>query len=209
MACTSARRMLGSLYSDAFCGLRAAYRRGEELFAQVELPETASLEASRFGLHPALLDSALHALLAVQAPEAGIALPFIWNGVQLFERGASALRVRLSGSDAQGHVSVLLADASGAPVGAVQALHSRPAVASQIRGASVLRDALYRVDWVTLAASPVATTIDWALLGDAPEGLTAGAVELRRPWRPASVACARRSCAGGGGGDVPGPCACD
>ena len=87
----------GLLYGDAFCGLRAVYRRGEELFAQVELPEAVSPEASRFGLHPALLDAALHALLATQAPDAGIALPFIWSGVQLQARGAGALRVRLSG----------------------------------------------------------------------------------------------------------------
>ena len=51
----------GLLYSDAFRGLRAVYQRGLELFAQVELPETASQEASRFGLHPALLDASLHA----------------------------------------------------------------------------------------------------------------------------------------------------
>jgi acyl transferase domain-containing protein len=162
----------GLRYSDAFCGLRAVYRRGEELFAQVELPEAASLEASRFGLHPALLDAALHALLTLQTPDAGIALPFIWNGVQLCGRGASALRVRLSGGEAQGGVSVLLADAAGEPVGAVEALHIRPAVASQIRGASALRDALYRVDWVTLPTLPVASSaIEWAWLGDVPEGL--------------------------------------
>ena len=89
----------GLLYSDAFRGLRAVYRRGEELFAQVELPEAVSQEASRFGLHPALLDAALHALLAMQAPGAGVALPFVWSGVQLQARGACALRVRLSGGD--------------------------------------------------------------------------------------------------------------
>ena len=37
----------GLVYSDAFCGLRAVYRRGEELFAQVELPETVSAEAPK------------------------------------------------------------------------------------------------------------------------------------------------------------------
>ena len=161
----------GLLYGDAFRGLRAVYRRGEELFAQVELPETVSQEASRFGLHPALLDAALHALLAMQAPDAGIALPFIWSGVQLCARGAGALRVRLSGGEAQGGVSVLLADAGGEPVGAVQGLHNRPAVASQIRGASMPRDALYRVEWVSLPAVLVASAIDWAWLGDVPEGL--------------------------------------
>ena len=82
-------------YSDAFCGLRAVYQRGRELFAEVDLPETASPEASRFGLHPALLDAALHAALATQAPGVEVALPFAWSGVQLQARGAAALRVRL------------------------------------------------------------------------------------------------------------------
>ena len=164
----------GLLYNDAFCGLRAVYQRGQELFAQVELPATASPEASRFGLHPALLDASLHALLAIQAPGAGVVLPFAWSGVQLHARGAEALRVRLSGGDTQGSVSLLLADAAGEPVGSVQALHSRPAVASQIRGASTVRDALYQVDWISLPSSTVpssSTRLDWALLGSAPEGL--------------------------------------
>src|SRR5439155_2237570 len=104
------------------------------------------------------------------------ALPFAWSGVQLQARGAGALRVRLTQADGQGSVSLLLADAAGEPVGSVQALHSRPAVASQIRGASMVRDALYRLDWIVLPSSSVAsssTGLDWAWLGDAPEGLPA------------------------------------
>ena len=166
----------GLVYSDAFRGLRAVYQRGLELFAQVELPDTASQEASRFGVHPALLDASLHALLAIQAPGAGVALPFAWSGVQLQARGASGLRVRLTQADGQGSVSVLLADAAGEPVGSVQALRARPAVASQIRGASTVRDALYRVDWSVLpalSASASSTGPDWAWLGDVPEGLPA------------------------------------
>src|SRR5262249_32465794 len=129
-------------------------------------------EASRFELHPALLDASLHALLAMQAPDAGIALPFIWSGVQLCARGAGALRVRLSGGGGQGGVSMLLAGAARGPGGGGQGLGVRPAVASQIRGASTLRDALYRVEWVSLPASAVAfSSIDWAWLGDVPEGL--------------------------------------
>ena len=146
----------------------------EELFAEVELPETASPEASRFGLHPALLDAALHALLATQAPDVGIALPFIWTGVQLQARGALGLRVRLWPAEGPGGVSVLLADAAGEPIGSVQALHARPAVASQIRGASALRDALYRVEWSVLPGlSAAASSRDWAWLGEVPEGLPA------------------------------------
>ena len=142
----------GLLYSDAFCGLRAVYRRGEELFAQVELPETVSPEASRFGLHPALLDAALHALLAMQAPDAGIALPFIWSGVQLSARGAGALRVRLSEWRRKAAFLCCWRTPPASRLARCRRCVCRPAVASQIRGASALRDALYRVEWVSLPA---------------------------------------------------------
>ena len=142
------------------------------------MPAPASQEASRFGLHPALLDAALHAALATQGLEAGVALPFAWSGVQLQARGVGALRVRLCAGERPGSLSLLLADAAGEPVGKVAALHSRPAVASQVRGASLLRDALYRVEWHALPPCSVpspssAGRVDWALLGDAPEGFPA------------------------------------
>ncbi|WP_229890367.1 polyketide synthase dehydratase domain-containing protein, partial [Streptomyces griseomycini] len=47
-------------YGPVFQGLRAAWRRGDEVFAEVALPEGVSAEG--FGLHPALLDAALHAI---------------------------------------------------------------------------------------------------------------------------------------------------
>ncbi|MEU9737468.1 type I polyketide synthase, partial [Streptomyces sp. NPDC048002] len=52
---------VGYGYGPAFRGLRAVWRRGGEVFAEVELGESERAEAVRFGLHPALLDAALHA----------------------------------------------------------------------------------------------------------------------------------------------------
>ncbi|WP_324611507.1 acyltransferase domain-containing protein, partial [Streptomyces sp. NRRL S-1521] len=51
---------LGLGYGPVFQGLRAAWRKGEEVFAEVVLPE--GVKAEGFGLHPALLDAALHAI---------------------------------------------------------------------------------------------------------------------------------------------------
>ena len=48
-------------YGPAFRGLRAAWRQGDELFAEAALPEEAAQEAGSFGVHPALLDAVLHA----------------------------------------------------------------------------------------------------------------------------------------------------
>ena len=52
---------IGLVYGEAFRGLRAAYTVGAEVYAEVELPEGVSGEASGYGIHPALLDAALHA----------------------------------------------------------------------------------------------------------------------------------------------------
>ena len=56
--------------------------------------------AARFGLHPALLDAALHASRSTASASAARAdgqalLPFSWSGVRLHARGRRRLRVRL------------------------------------------------------------------------------------------------------------------
>ncbi|WP_150130579.1 type I polyketide synthase, partial [Streptomyces sp. 150FB] len=146
-------------YGSAFRGVRAAWRRGTEVFAEVELPEEP---VDGYGLHPALLDSALHAWsLAGPAGPAGPAesdgprLPFHWSGVRLFATGAHALRVRLapSGADA---MSLAVADPTGLPVASVESLVLRPVRDGALR-ASATADALYRLDWVpTDTAEPLA-----------------------------------------------------
>ncbi|WP_278188727.1 acyltransferase domain-containing protein [Micromonospora sp. R77] len=72
----------GLTYGPLFRGLRAAWRRGDEIHAEVDLPETAQVEAERFELHPALLDSAPHAAALGDAVGAAAVL-FAWSGVSL------------------------------------------------------------------------------------------------------------------------------
>ncbi|MFH8371893.1 polyketide synthase dehydratase domain-containing protein, partial [Streptomyces sp. NPDC018031] len=144
---------IGSSYRPPFQGLRAAWRHGEVTYAEVELP--ADTEPDRFGLHPALLDSALHgALLAtVDDPGAGLRLPFSWSGAELYATGASAARVRLTPAG-DGALTVELADTTGAPLAAVETLATRPVSADQVRGAhdDGLRDSLFRVEWLPAPA---------------------------------------------------------
>ncbi|WP_344379868.1 MULTISPECIES: polyketide synthase dehydratase domain-containing protein, partial [Streptomyces violaceusniger group] len=89
---------LGLAYGPVFRGLTSAWRLGDEVYAELELPEDGQADAGLFGLHPALLDSALHAvgLGGLIEGEAGARLPFSWSGVSLHAVGASVLRVRLS-----------------------------------------------------------------------------------------------------------------
>ncbi|MEU3574108.1 type I polyketide synthase, partial [Kitasatospora sp. NPDC036755] len=137
-------------YGPSFQGLRAVWTRGEEVFAEVELPEQLRGEAGRYGLHPALLDAALHATSfgAVAQGEGRLLLPFAWNGVRLHAAGASALRVRVTRSGADS-VTLRIADAGGAPLVDVESLAFRAVTGDQLssagRGAG---DALFRVEWV-------------------------------------------------------------
>ncbi|WP_329340040.1 type I polyketide synthase [Streptomyces sp. NBC_00663] len=149
------RFTLGGLaYGPVFQGVRAAWRRGTEVFAEIALPEEHAAEAVRYGLHPALLDAALHVAGPGGLTKPGgedrdqIRLPFVWNGVCLYATGASRIRVRLTASGADG-VSAVLADEAGRLVASVDELVTRPVTAEQIdtaRGAA-LRESLFRLDW--------------------------------------------------------------
>uniref|UniRef100_UPI003D70BCF1 type I polyketide synthase n=1 Tax=Streptomyces chumphonensis TaxID=1214925 RepID=UPI003D70BCF1 len=152
-------------YGPVFQGLQAMWRRGEEIFAEVVLPDEQQGEAGRFGIHPALLDAALHAALPVDGGET--LLPFVWSGLSLAAVGASAVRVRLApaGGDA---VSLLVADASGAPVVRAESLALRPVDVERLdSGGAARRDGLLRTEWQPLTLEPQADELErWALLGD-------------------------------------------
>ncbi|PPT12085.1 polyketide synthase [Streptomyces cinnamoneus] len=156
---------LGYGYGPVFQGLRAAWRRGEEIFAEVAVPEDQHREAGRFALHPALLDSALHAVGLAELDRGG--LPFAWSGVSLYATGASALRVRLAAAGSDG-VELSVADASGAPVASIDSLVFRRVTADRLTPVAGSRtDSLYRIDWTALPAADAAgvTERPWALAG--------------------------------------------
>ncbi|WTD36869.1 type I polyketide synthase [Streptomyces sp. NBC_01643] len=139
------RAAAGLEYGPVFRGLRAAWRRGGEVFAEVVLPE--GVDAGGFGLHPALFDAALHAGVLAGAGddgEGGTLLPFAWSDVALYASGATSLRVTLT-SAVDGGLTLRAVDPTGAPVLSVGSLVLRPAAAgSPGTGAD---DALFTVDW--------------------------------------------------------------
>ncbi|MFF7634994.1 type I polyketide synthase [Kitasatospora sp. NPDC008050] len=160
---------LGFEYGPAFQGLRRAWRGAGEVFVEVRLPERARAEAALFGLHPALLDAALHALgMADTDGETDWhgRLPFSWTGVSLYAVGASALRVRLARVGADG-VSLELADEAGRPVAAVDTLVLRAVSAEQLRSAqAAFQESLFRPEWVPLPPAAAPADERWAVLGD-------------------------------------------
>ncbi|GGZ80830.1 type I polyketide synthase [Streptomyces bluensis] len=149
-------RDLGYDYGPAFQGVRAVWRLGDDLLAEVTLAGEQREEAALFGLHPALLDAALHPLLpsAAEDPER-IRLPFSWAGVRLHAAGATALRVRISPL-ATDTFRLTVADGTGAPVVTVDSLALRPVDRGRLATATAARDdSLFTVDWPALPAPEV------------------------------------------------------
>ncbi|WP_437438033.1 SDR family NAD(P)-dependent oxidoreductase [Streptomyces olivoreticuli] len=159
-------------FGPAFQGLRSAWRLGDVVYAEAALPHELHQEAGRFGIHPALVDAALHATGFGDFLGDGTHLPFVWRDVTLHAVGATAVRVRIT---AQGDdtLSVTLADVQGAPVASVGSLVFRPVRAERLDGAhDATRDALFRVGWNPLPPEGGAPDPDsWVLLGDDPHGL--------------------------------------
>ncbi len=141
-------------YGPAFHGLTAMWRRDDELFAEVALPQTAG-GAAGFGVHPALLDASLHALLAAHTSSSGaeVALPFSWQGVSLHAAGASSVRARIAPAGPSA-VSVDLADSLGLPVLSVASMVARPVSQQQLLAAVTgpAAERLFELTW-----SPVKT----------------------------------------------------
>ncbi|MGV9364543.1 SDR family NAD(P)-dependent oxidoreductase [Amycolatopsis sp. NPDC003731] len=146
----------GYRYGPAFRGLRAAWRHGDDLYAEVVLPDEQRAEAARYGLHPALLDAALHPI-GLTSAQAGARLPFAWTGVRLYATGATTLRVRLGALGADG-VSVAVADETGAPVAEAESLVMRPISAGQLAAAAD-HDGLFTMTWQRLDAEPAAPAV--------------------------------------------------
>ncbi|MEV6978125.1 SDR family NAD(P)-dependent oxidoreductase, partial [Kitasatospora sp. NPDC093806] len=145
---------LGLDYGPTFRAVTSAWRAGDSIYAEVELPEPAHTDAARFGLHPALLDATLHTIsLGRDGGPAETLLPFSWRAVALHSVGATTVRVRVTGAAAGHAVALHIADATGAPVLTVDGLHLRPVSAEQLAASATAATAssLFGVEWTELA----------------------------------------------------------
>ncbi|HEX6526881.1 MAG TPA: SDR family NAD(P)-dependent oxidoreductase, partial [Streptosporangiaceae bacterium] len=156
----------GFSHGPAFQGLRAAWSDGRDIYAELDLPEGA--DATRFAIHPALLDAALQAMLPGPAgtadPHGQALVPSRVAGISLHAAGASALRVRMSrlGDDT---VALAIADETGVPIAAIESLALRPFPAGELRPGSRHDDCLFQLDWSRIDI-PRSALVDLAVLGD-------------------------------------------
>lgn len=144
----------GYEYGPAFRGLRSVWRRGGEVFVEASLPDNTTADASRFGLHPVLLDAILHGIGAggILTESELTRLPFEWEGFSLHAVGATRLRARITliGDDT---VAITLMDSGGALVGRIDSLVLRGVSPSRLLMSAGADDALYGLDWVARAPS--------------------------------------------------------
>ena len=160
----------GLEYGPAFRGLRRAWRRGKEVFAEVALAEAERAEAGLYMLHPALLDAALHAGAALAGGEEDeLRLPFVWSGVSLTAAGAAEMRVSLT-APAAGEITVVAHGGTGAAIVA-GSLRTRALDPAQLHAAAGAGPSLFGLDWAEHPLALVdgeAPTV--AVLGDADLG---------------------------------------
>ncbi len=137
----------GLEYGPSFRLLRAAWRDSDALYGEVALLDDASDHATGYGLHPALLDAALHTSFLEEESDTAPSVPFAWNGVRLHATGASMLRVRVTGVGAGLRLDAV--DSTGAPVVTVESLAARTIAPEQLSGRSAaVHRSLFEVSWL-------------------------------------------------------------
>ena len=175
----------GYRYSGLFRSLRGIGQNPGDpdvVYAQVGLP--ADTDVGGYGIHPALLDAALHPLAeawfntAAEADAVAPRLPFAFSGISLHATGATALDVELTRTGAD-TFRLFAADPAGAPVISIDTLTVRAMPEGIGRGAPVASgDSVFELAWSpvpqdtsdTSAAGPVP---GWAAVSEDPAQLPA------------------------------------
>ncbi|MEE3920981.1 polyketide synthase dehydratase domain-containing protein [Micromonospora sp. BRA006-A] len=189
-------------------GLRRLWTAGDEVYAEVTLPDEAAGDADGFAVHPALLDAALHPVgLLLAERSGGPRVPFAFEGVQVHASGARTLRVRLTG---RARVRLVAGDESGVPVVSVESLALREM--TDATGAEAAERSMFEVTWQAETVTPARDVSGWVLLGDGPApadlvtpvfptvgeltaAVSAGTVEApARSWSPCPPAPRRATC---------------
>ncbi|PKT68968.1 polyketide synthase [Streptomyces populi] len=145
-------------YGPAFRGLCDVWRAGDDLFAEVALPD--GQYDGRFGIHPALLDAALHPLALTGDESRRIRLPFAFNGATVWPSQGSAtadgapIRVRLRTAGDSARLDAVTSD--GEPVVTVRELVLREADPARLSAqADAALDRLrYEVTWQPAGLAP-------------------------------------------------------
>ncbi|MGW5355874.1 type I polyketide synthase, partial [Streptomyces sp. NPDC004031] len=169
----------GYEYGPLFQGLQTAWRHSDgSVSAEIALP-VEGVDTAGFGIHPALLDAALHALLLDDRPgEPVVVLPFAWSGVTLHATGATTLHVHWTTTGENTH-ALTATDPAGTPVITADALTVRETTTAQLAALTPTptADDLYQLTWTPTpdtgaGSETVGYTGELVVLGTETFGLT-------------------------------------
>ncbi|MDR7303663.1 SDR family NAD(P)-dependent oxidoreductase [Haloactinomyces albus] len=145
---------LGITYGPTYRNLRAAWRHGDNTYAEIALPENTN--TTNHHIHPALLDSALPAAL-YHGPAEGeqhseLRMPFAWSGVRLGSPAHGKLRA-YTAPVAEDAISLRLTDQYGTPVIEIDSLTVRAVTPDQLAAARAKRqNSLLCREWIEFSS---------------------------------------------------------
>ncbi|WP_197361732.1 SDR family NAD(P)-dependent oxidoreductase, partial [Streptomyces clavuligerus] len=156
----------GHHYGPAFQGIRAAWRHGDEILAELALDERRHADVPGHVLHPALLDAALQTAALLPGRDAAALLPFSWTDVTARATGATTLRTRLTANGPEA-VTLTAYDLTGQEVLSAGSLALRPLTTDGLRPTAPGPDGLHRLEWVPVPVPENAesTGTEWGVLG--------------------------------------------
>nr|WP_113868954.1 type I polyketide synthase [Brenneria salicis]NMN92946.1 coronafacic acid polyketide synthase Cfa6 [Brenneria salicis ATCC 15712 = DSM 30166]RBP58619.1 coronafacic acid polyketide synthase Cfa6 [Brenneria salicis ATCC 15712 = DSM 30166]RLM29370.1 polyketide synthase [Brenneria salicis ATCC 15712 = DSM 30166] len=192
----------GYEYGSAFKGLSAAWRSGDSVYAEANLPEELSTNGHL--LHPALLDTVLHTIALPDSENddgTALRLPFSLSGITLADRQPRQLRARLH-LKTNDNISLIATDETGETVISIEALNLRETTRDKLRhqlriqpeydllrttwsalpSASKVKEAPATTSWALLETDPVnASPLDIAVRYDSLRTLSAGLTSSTPP----------------------------
>ncbi|MDC8985476.1 type I polyketide synthase, partial [Mycobacterium marinum] len=170
----------GLHYSEAFRSIQGIGKNPlnpDAICAEVALP--ADIETHGYGIHPALLDAALHPLTAALADtntNSGPQLPFAIAGITLHATGASRMHVQLEPT-ATDTFRLSATDPVGAPVITIDSLTVRSLPDTDLTQPPThkAQQGIFELTWPALPAETFPATgvlPPWALISPHPENLS-------------------------------------
>lgn len=173
----------GYHYGPAFRGVRALWRSGTTVYA--ELATTEGTAPDGYGIHPATFDAALHSVLLGADPGHALRVPFAFAGLRLGTPAGGAAGLRVRSTIIDDDIAVQVADSAGRPVLSIDAL--RVQVMNRQQAYAALP--AYGVDWRP-AVSPAGATLaaaTWTVIGPGVDGAVAVAGLVARTPIPPRV----------------------
>ncbi|HEX2316836.1 MAG TPA: SDR family NAD(P)-dependent oxidoreductase, partial [Thermomonospora sp.] len=143
----------GHEYGEPLHAFERAWRRGDDVFAELALPEDTDIEGH--AVHPGLLEAVFQLLAEAGHTTGSVLLPDALTGIELHAPAGTAARLHLTRGD-DGTAEVTFFDTSGAVVATIESVRLRPAREGEV-AASAGREhrSLFVLEWVPVAPAAV------------------------------------------------------